>query len=1129
MSVPVEIPAFEITDRLPSGTTVLEASAGTGKTWTIGALVTRYVAEGHATVDQILVITFGRAASQEMRDRVREQLVAAEAALHDPAAARAGADPLLALLATASAPELMTRRARLRAALADFDAATIATTHQFCQTVLRSLGTTGDSDGSAELVEDVTQLRDQIVDDLYLAAVTRDSRPPFSRAEAQALARVAVDDPQAVLVPAGADPRSVEARRVRFALEVRRRLASAKRERAVLGFDDLISDLVDSLTPEDSPARALMRERWRIVLVDEFQDTDPEQWRVLELAFHGHGALVLIGDPKQAIYAFRGGDIVTYLRAVAVADDHRTLRVNWRSDRPLVEALQATFAGAELGDPRITVGPVTARRPTSRLTGLPRPAPFRLKVLTRHDAGGVAEKPLAVGDARAAIARDLAGDIAELLASGATFATGDVGNADGEGGTGVRPLQAGDIAVLVAFNSHADEVQRALTDRGIASVLGSGTNVLTSEAADAWLTFLEALANPGRSGYVRAAALTDFFGHDATELAIDGDALTDRVATRLRELDRVLRERGVAAVYEALAGELGRRVLARVGGARLLTDLRHVAHLLHEVELRDRLGPAALLHWLHEQRLGGGESSELTRRLDSDTSAVQVHTIHRSKGLQYPVVYLPFLFDRWQRQDPMALFHDEEGVRTRDVGGNPLPEHPRAADDEDAAEAMRLAYVAMTRAQCQLVAWWAPTRNAAHAGLHRLLFRPDAGSGRTPREAPVPGDATALEVLRGWESRGGPSVEPLHDVPPARRRAPGKSPALDIRRFERELDTTWRRTSYSALTRLDDHRPADPGVVSERDDEGTTDESQDESLLPEAAAVSTDGADPDPTDPHELLSPMAELPSGTGFGSLVHAVFELADFGATDLPAELLEVCTEQAARWGVPADPALLAAAMGTVASTPLGPLADDLTLARLLTDRQLKELAFELPLDGGDLARAAGGRRTPQLADIAPLLDSTLDPTDPLRPFAERLRAPLLGAQPLRGYLNGSLDLGLRLPDDRFLVVDYKTNWLGRFDAPLTLAGYDPDALTDAMLSGTYPLQALLYCVVMHRFLRWRLPGYDPDRHFGGVLYLYVRGMAGPRARTVDGRPFGVFSWRPPTALVVGLSELLDGGEHR
>jgi exodeoxyribonuclease V beta subunit len=304
---------FDACGPLPIGTTVLEASAGTGKTHAIGDLVTRYVAEGVARPEQLLVITFGRAASQELRERVRGHLVAAERALARPDRAR---DPVHRLLATGTAEEVRIRRDRLRAALATYDASTILTTHQFCQFVLTGLGVAGDADPDVELVETLDDLVVQVVDDLFVGAFARrDLEPVFDRATALMLARKAIDDPQAQLQPVDADPKSPANWRVRFAQRVRQEVERRKRRRRILGYDDLLVRLASALEPDEAPARLRMRQRWSFVLVDEFQDTDPVQWQILDRAFSGHATMVLIGDPKQSIYAFRGGDVQTYLVA----------------------------------------------------------------------------------------------------------------------------------------------------------------------------------------------------------------------------------------------------------------------------------------------------------------------------------------------------------------------------------------------------------------------------------------------------------------------------------------------------------------------------------------------------------------------------------------------------------------------------------------------------------------------------------------------------------------------------------------------------------------------------------------------------------------------------------------------
>ncbi len=764
---------FDLLGDLPDGTTVLEASAGTGKTYTIAALVARYVAEGVATLDEMLVITFSRMASQELRERVRSQLVAAERALADPAAVPAG-DRFLRFLCDVGAAELHLRRRRIGDALADFDAATIATTHQFCQLVLRSLGVAGDSDAGTTLVENLDELVVEVVDDLYLREYGATAEaPPFDRATALRLARSAVGDPQARLAPGDAPAGSSEAQRVRFAELVRAEMDRRKRRLGILSYDDLLSRLATALEPADAPARERMRQRWRIVLVDEFQDTDPVQWNVLERAFHGHATLVLIGDPKQAIYAFRGGDIFTYLEARRTASTIHTLTTNWRSDAPLVDALQVLTRSAELGHPAITVHPVEAHHQGSRLAGAPHPAPLRVRVVPAAGQTLTRENTVSIDVLRGRIAADLADDVARLLAGGATY--------DGE------PLGAGDVAILMSSLKHAHLFQQQLHDRGVPSVVSGGSNVLATEAGDQWLTLLEALEQPQRTGRIRALGLTAFVGHSPAELDRGGDDLTDELAEQVRGWLDLFRSRGIAAVHESLvAGGLAARVLARPQGERLLTDLDHLGQVLHEVSHRQGLGLVALLDWLRTERRVADRSKERTRRLDTDARAVQLLTIHGSKGLQFPVVYLPLAFDCWPGNETEHLFHTADGRRTLDLGGGAIPPE---ASQEKAGEELRLTYVALTRAQSQVVTWWGPSWYAGHAGTTRLLLGRGVGEAQVPLSTTRgPSDFEVMAQLQQWQAAGAVSGRARgagRHLGPARGRAAGAARHPAVRPSDR--------------------------------------------------------------------------------------------------------------------------------------------------------------------------------------------------------------------------------------------------------------------------------------------------------------------------------------------------------
>ncbi|GAA2588753.1 exodeoxyribonuclease V subunit beta [Winogradskya consettensis] len=1076
------IPAFDVCGPLPTGTTVLEASAGTGKTFTIAALAARYVAEGRAGLRELLLVTFGRAATAELRQRVRERLVSAERGLADPAAARAGDDVVLALLADAGPGEVAARRQRLAAAVADFDAATIATTHQFCHQVLAGLGITSDSDPDATFVEDLDDLVTEVVDDLYIRKYARTGAPVphFGREVALAIARQAVADSQARLEPAAAPPDSFAGVRYRFACAVRSEVERRKASRRLYCYDDMLTGLQAALAdPARGPAACTrLRERYPVVLIDEFQDTDPVQWAIVSTAFHGHTTLVLIGDPKQAIYAFRGADVVSYLTAAGAAPAHATLATNWRSDEQVLSAFETVFGHAALGDSRITVRPVRAATPAK-----PRVlAPFRLRVLAR--TGFTLNKPglIPAADARDAVATDLAADIA--------------------GRAGLVP---GDVAVLVRTHRQSTQVHEALTALGVPAVLAGATSVFGTPAARDWLVLLEALEQPHRRARVAAVALSGLIGWSAQRLAVATEPDLDELGATLRQWARLLDQRGVAALLEAVtATGLPARLLAERAGERHLTDLRHIGMAMHAAATEGTLGLTAVAEWLRRRidEAPHDVSLERSRRLESDDDAVQILTVHSSKGLEYPVVYLPFGWDRHMGKPDLLHLHDDNGARVLDVGGPSGPGYTlglRRHLAEEAGEDLRLLYVALTRAANQVVAWWAPTLNTTASALHRFLFgRPGAGENPLP-EYPVPADAAALDHLRHLNL----AVERITPAPPAPFHGTRTDPpSLSAARFHRHLDLGWRRTSYSRLTAAhhDQATAASqeaPGVRSEPD-VGIEDE------LDAFAEGEAEGGD----------APMGGLPKGAAFGTLLHTLLEDLDFTATDLHAALLERAQPLIAATALTLDPDELAQAMLPSLHTPLGPLAGNRSLTGFSPADRLAELDFELPLDGGDLPRSGPPVTLGLFGDS---LARHLPADDPLHGYAQQLREPSLSSQRLRGYLTGSIDAVLRLPGPRYLVVDYKSNWLG--GAPLTAYAYRSSALAEAMIAAHYPLQALLYAVALHRYLRWRQPGYDPRTHLGGVLYLFLRGMNGPE--TPPGQ--GVFSWRPPAALIEELSDLL------
>ncbi|WP_200941784.1 UvrD-helicase domain-containing protein [Angustibacter sp. Root456] len=1115
---------FDVCGPLPSGTTVLEASAGTGKTFTIAALATRFVAEGVAELSQLLLVTFGRAATSELRDRVRERMVSAERLLRAPGA-RASADDVVRHLAAVDDAELDRRRGRLTRALAQFDAATIATTHGFCQQMLASLGVTGDHDAGAVLVPDIADLVDEVVDDLYLQRYAAAAQPTLTPAEARRAARDAVSDPLAVLEPRTLDPHTVPGHRVAFAGAARREVEHRKRVRRVHDYDDLVLLLRDALLhPVHGPVAAeRVRSRYRVVLVDEFQDTDPAQWDILRAAFHTHRTLVLIGDPKQAIYAFRGGDVVAYLSARRVADTTATLGRSWRSDEPLLRGLDHLLRGAALGDDEILVRPVEAAHTGRRLDGGP---PLRLRQVSRGALGSRGKGLPRVGPARELVVRDVAVDIVRQLQS-TRLRDGD----------GWRPLLPADVAVLTRRNADATAVRDELASMGVPAVVSGLSSVFATAAAADWLTLLSALEQPTHAGRAAALALTPFVGWDAQRLAQASDAERDDLSDQVRTWSRVVTEGGVAALVESVAaGGVAERLLRTRGGERALTDVRHVGQALQVVAVRERLGVSALTDWLRRRITEAGEdyAEDRSRRLETDAAAVQVVTVHASKGLEFPVVYVPFGWDRFESRTPQTLrYHDDDGRRTIHVGGPDDPGYAAARErhlDEERGEDLRLLYVALTRARSQVVAWYVPSSTSAGGPLSRVLLGDFAPGQQPPASVPTATDDTIAGRLHDLAARSGGTVavETVQTLPEAVRWSPAavERGELAVGAFTRHLDLTWRRTSYTALTAAAHDlavEAAEAAVASEPEVTGTQDEH----------AVSASAAHPAPgshsAECGHLTPALADFPAGAAFGTLVHEVLEHVDTAAPDLRVELERACAAAGTARVPGVDLAGLAGALEPVLRTPLGPPAAGLCLADVAPADRLAELEFELPLAGGDRPAHAGFT----LGAVARVLADHLPADDVFADYPTRLAEIGALSGRVRGYLTGSLDAVLRVRDadgePRYLVVDYKTNRLAPPDEPLTTWHYRPQALVEAMTRAHYPLQLLLYSVALHRYLRWRQRGYDPQHHLGGGLYLFVRGMCGPDTPRVDGVPAGVLAWRPPAPAVVELSALLDGVDRQ
>jgi exodeoxyribonuclease V beta subunit len=1122
-------PAFDVCGPLPQpGVTLLEASAGTGKTFALAALVSRFVADG-IPLSRILAVTFTRTATSELRDRVRQRLASDEEALGRVVGGdnALGLDPVAATLAQGTTQAVSRRRQALADALATFDAATIATTHGFCHLALASLGVLAPVADGSLLCEDPDTVVGDAVDDIYAGRVLRCGPLGFDLAVARSVGVEAVRNPAIELRPdAGDQPAGL---RRRFAERLQGEVERRLRDAHLLTFDQLLVKLAEAMHdgPRGADVCQTLKGRYDVVIVDEFQDTDHIQWEIVRRAFAGGGTtLVLIGDPKQAIYSFRGADVYAYLEASTAAQRRCTLGTNWRSDQRLIDGLDALFQPTRFGHAQIAYLPVQAsdshQAPGLRLA--PSDAGMRVRLVQGTETGRrLSNGRLLKGDAERWVASDVAAQIVALLSSGAELR---------KAGGGWRPVCANDLAVLVRTNDQAVLIRESLTAASVPAAEAGTQSVFLSPSAPHWMRLLEALEQPSAPARAAALALTPWIGMTATEVAEAGEQTWDRLNSQLHRWADILRDQGVASLLRAITADrsLPPSLLGLTNGERRLTDAGHIGELLHAEATSGPREPAALRAWLSRRidDAKGDQNEERSRRLDSDADAVQILTVHRAKGLEFPIVYVPFPWSPSpapRTQEPVVYHDPETGNRTLDVGGpdgNPgWREHLDLARHEKRGEDLRNLYVALTRARHQVTLWWAYSRDTEKAALTRLLLwrSPDGNvdpDGKSScRESQVEDRLRALAA----RSDGALSVEPCGRPDPAWRRAwTGARPVagdLAVAGFDRRLDLTWRRTSYTAITA---GRHGDL-VGSEPEDTGVSDEPAAGEPIPVSADAS------DEAGLRAVPSPLALMPGGTAVGSAIHRAIEQIDFAAPDLGGEASRaLAAASAGRLLSLGPPGQAAAGVVSALSTPLGPLMHEASLRDFARGDRVDEMGFELPLAGGE--QPDGSVLT---SDVARLFAEYSPPGAVLHGYAGRLQGGAVATR-LRGYLTGSLDLVLRVRgadgSSRFVVIDYKTNRLAPEGESLTAWHYRPAALDAEMQRDHYPLQAALYLVALHRYLRWRVAGYHPGRHLGGVLYLFLRGMTGPGNPTVDGQPCGVFSWTPPAEFVTRLSHLLDTG---
>lgn len=1147
---------FDVLGELPTGRVAIEASAGTGKTYTLAALATRYLAETRIAASELLIVTFTRAATAELRSRIREQLVRSAAVLRGEPV-EGGPDLLSLHLQNVGPEERLARLARLETAVSDFDAAVISTMHSFAAQLRSTLGLSAAIDPDSRLTTEVSAVVKMACADSLAAASVADipvgELPTLDKLVKATEAIVGATD--MALQPEPGTP-GATADQLRMFELVNASLANLRQRRvdsSTIGFDDVLSQLRDALRRPSSAAMLdTLRSRFTVILIDEFQDTDSVQWEIFSTLFDEGdptGALVLVGDPKQAIYRFRGADIDVYLAAVAESTGikRHTLGTNWRSDGSVMNAQHLMFEGATFGDPAIgyvEVGaaPVNEHRRMATSDEVQFPG-LEIRVPLGSQLPRTTRAPDAGKTARI-LERDMVAHIRDLL-DRAWIPT----SKDDETPTRLRPSH---IAVLVMSGTQARAAQSALWRQGVPAVIAGSGSVLSSWAADQLRILLHAMERPSDLRRVRSYALSWFESWAADEVATATDDELVELQEKLAGWSTRLSDHPVAEVLTHVWASTGvvERLLGVFEGDRHVTDLDHLAEFLYSSAPHGRSGVAGLQALLDSPPESSGDievdGDLVARRIESEAQAVQIMTVWKAKGLEFPVVCLPGLWRPGMPPDTVVFTDPATGRRTLDLAkGSSWPDKATAAarkaesDAEYAGERLRLLYVALTRARHHTAVWWANSTQGKKNSLSRFLFArdPDTGmldAGRfAATEVALPDEDHVAEALARLQQRshGTIAVRVIDDRP-----VPGipwtdtvdlpSTDQLVTAPFERRLPRDVHRWSFSSITLRSTEAVADPydesGADAGASDEDAWGEGDDPGPLPSGGEAPPDG-------PAPVEGRLARLQAGTTFGTFVHGVLERVDFDAAVLPAALESAIDEQRASsgldlaemapTGVDARQQLVDGLVDAV-RTPLGPLFHGGTLGDLQRKDRLDELSFDLRIGEGD--------RHPTGRDVGRVVMDHLPVGHHLGGWAADLAAGSIDVE-LAGYLTGSIDLVARVagddPDGMFVVADYKTNQLRPWGAVPGPDDYGTRRMAEAMVEHHYPLQALLYAVALHRYLRWKLPQDTLPTRVAGATYLFVRGMTGPDVTVDGGHPHGVFTWALPPGLVTDLSELLSG----
>lgn len=1158
-----------------TGERLIEASAGTGKTFTIAALYLRLLLGlgGSAAfprplgVEELLVVTFTEAATEELRGRIRANIHE----LRIACVRNRTENPLFQSLLEQITDRLQAARI-LRLAEQQMDEAAIFTIHGFCQRMLSLNAFESGMLFEQQLIEDESLLRRHACADFWrrhcyplpkpiaqamseqwsgpeellrdinswlqgeqpeLKQPPADNETLIARHDKIVAAidgvkthwQAAADDIAVIIEQSGVDRRSYSSKNLpnwlniigewsktptvsyqlpdalgrfsqatldektkkgepprhpvfseiaalmaepltlrdlviaRAMAEIRYIVQQEKRRRGELGFDDMLSRFDDALhKPGGDALAAAIRARFPAAMIDEFQDTDPQQYRIFRRLYMNQPetALLLIGDPKQAIYAFRGADIFTYMKARHEVSDHYTLETNWRSSPLMINSVNALFS--QVDNPflfrQIPFLPVKAAPKNSglRFTVQGSAIPAMSLWLQPGDGCGVS-------DYQQTMATQCAQQIRDWLAAGQR------GDALLWQGDKSRPVRASDMTILVRSRGEATIVREALGGLNIPSVyLSNRDSVFATPEARELLWILQAVLTPEIEMALRSAVATSVLGLDAQRIeALNNDEdAWDSLVEEFSGYRQIWLRTGVMPMLSALMStrQVAENLLATPGGERRLTDILHISELLQEAAVQAD-SEHALVRWLAQQIAEpNSNSSSQQLRLESDKHLVQVVTIHKSKGLEYPLVWLPFIANF--RQQNNGLYHDRNTFSSLlDLSND--EESISLAEEERLAEDLRLLYVALTRSIWHCSLGVAPLfrgtrakKGASDLHLSALGYLLQKGEAQDAAGLQASLEALACEAI-SIESPRPLDSQPWQPMTP-------ESPELSARQMQRRVADNWRVTSYSGLQQHGTRLAQD--------------------LLPR---LDVDGAGAEQEQSEPLLTPHT-FPKGAAPGTFLHSLFEGFDF-TKPLDEDWV---TEQLNGHGFGEHwQPVLCDWLREILQAPLNDTG--VSLNQLSPKDKQVELEFYLPIDTDLRAQA---------------LDSLIREYDPLS-----AGCPALDFRQVRGMLKGFIDLVFRW-QGRYYLLDYKSNWLGEDSH-----AYTQEAMAGAMQSHRYDLQYQLYTLALHRYLRHRIRDYDYESHFGGVIYLFLRGIEG------NGSSQGIFATRPPAELIAKMDALFSG----